>query len=260
MTWVIGRAGPFGHSIGLSDIRVTLTDGTEHDCLQKVYLVGSQLVLGFAGSVAIGMEIVSQLSNALYIPDKDGIWDPLYVANMLPTDTKKLINRFPKLEKDLGCELILLSVHPTWNDGAAPWAKCYVHRFFSPEFEPIEASNAEIVSIGSGSSVKTYIDVLAELTEDMEVFKLELGIPGGSGLGLMSSITSILNKTPSPGISQYLQIVLVGRNRVRIGMNSGYVNGEQSEKPEMPRIATSLEELQDILDQKGISSISGVKC
>lgn len=216
MTWVIGRAGPFGHAIGLSDVRVTLSDGSEHDCLQKVYLVGSQLGLGFAGSVAIGMKIATQLSNGLYVPDRKGIWDPLFVANNLPADTKEIFNRFPQEEKDRGCELILLSVHPTWNDGVAPWAKCFVHRFFAPEFEPIEAPQAKIVSIGSGSGIEPYVDALANFTQDMEVFKLETGFPGGSGIGLMSSISALLNKIPSPGISQFLQIVLVGRDKVRI--------------------------------------------
>ena len=84
--------------------------------------------------------------------------------------------------------------------------------------------------------------------------------PGGSGLGLMASISSLLNQIPSPGISQFLQIILVGRDKVRIGSNSPFINGKPSSKTEMPKVATSMEELREFLGQKGISSISGARC
>src|SRR5215207_7264584 len=166
MTWVIGRANPFGYAVGLSDIRVTLSNGTELDCLQKIYKVGNQMVLGFAGSVAIGMENVAQLSEGLKVPEKNGVWDPCFVAEMLPIGAKKLFNSFNKAEQELGCELILLGAHPTENDGPAPWAKCYVYRFYAPEFEPIKSNGDEIVSIGSGSGVGQYVEALNKLSND----------------------------------------------------------------------------------------------
>jgi hypothetical protein len=43
-----------GYGFGISDVRVTLGDGTEADCLQKLYPIGRYLAAGFAGSVAIG--------------------------------------------------------------------------------------------------------------------------------------------------------------------------------------------------------------
>jgi hypothetical protein len=42
------------YSIGISDIRVTLGDGSEYDCLQKIYPVTNSIAMGFAGSMQIG--------------------------------------------------------------------------------------------------------------------------------------------------------------------------------------------------------------
>jgi hypothetical protein len=36
----------WGYSIGISDIRVTLADGSEHDCLQKIYPIAQSITLG----------------------------------------------------------------------------------------------------------------------------------------------------------------------------------------------------------------------
>jgi hypothetical protein len=44
----------FGYGFGLSDIRVTLGDGSEVDCLQKIYPVARWVAAGFSGSVKIG--------------------------------------------------------------------------------------------------------------------------------------------------------------------------------------------------------------
>jgi hypothetical protein len=260
MTWVIGRAGPFGYAVGLSDIRITLIDGTELDCLQKVYKIGNQMVLGFAGSVAIGMENVAQLSEALHVPGKGGVWDPCFVAEMLPIGAKKLFNSFDSTEQELGCELILLGAHPTEKDGAAPWAKCYVYRFYGPDFEPINSDGTEIVSIGSGSDVDQYIEALDKLSNDYEMFKLEAGIFAGSGLGLMTSVSSVLKKFLVPGISRHLHVCIVGRDGLKLGTN----NFEAPDKPDLhfvvPPVATSLEELRQIIDGSIGSTIPGASC
>ena len=94
----------------------------------------------------------------------------------------------------------------------------------------------------------------------MEVYQIEQNFPGGSGLVLMSSISTFLNKTPSPGISPFLQVVLVGRDKVRIGSNDPFIYRETGEKKEFPRVATSMDELREILGQKGITSVSGAIC
>ena len=57
MTWIVAMATPWNYCFGLSDVRVTLADGTERDCLQKIYPIANSLAMGFAGSVLIGMSM-----------------------------------------------------------------------------------------------------------------------------------------------------------------------------------------------------------
>ncbi|WP_260736442.1 hypothetical protein [Tunturiibacter lichenicola] len=54
MTWVVGIPTTFGYAFGISDVRVTLGDKTEIDCLQKIYPIGRYVAAAFAGSVKIG--------------------------------------------------------------------------------------------------------------------------------------------------------------------------------------------------------------
>lgn len=260
MTWIIGRAGPFGHAVGVSDIRITLGNGTELDCLQKVYKVGPQLVLGFAGSVAIGLKVVAQLGTALAPPEDTTGWDPHYIAEGLPIGTRQLFDSFPAKQRSLGCELILLSAHPMENDGPAPWARCYVHRFYAPKFEPVEAAQAQIVSIGSGAGIEPYREALDAFSKDTEVFKLEVGFPGGSGIGTMSSLTSLLSRNPTTGISQHLQICLVGRENVRLGTNSAFTSHDEAIDEPMPDVATSMDELTQLLGEPSSSMLELAVC
>ena len=260
MTWVIGRAGPFGYAVGLSDIRVTLKDGTERDCLQKVYNIGPHLALGFAGSVAIGLEIVNQLSAVLPRPEKDVAWIPQIVAENLPRGTRELFRAFPEQERRLGSQLMLLSAHPTENDGAAPWAKCYVHRFSSPDFDPKLARPAQIVSIGSGSSVEPYRKALGKLEGDLELLKLQQFNRDGAAIGLMVSISSELKKLPIQGISAHMHICVVGRDGIRIGRNDAETHDAPEENFKMPPVAKSLEELRLMLSDAKGTLIEQARC
>lgn len=261
MTWIIGRPGPFGYAIGVSDIRVTLSDGTEKDCLQKIYNVGSHIVLGFAGSVAIGLKIVNQLALELPPPPKQGLsLIPQAVAEDFPSGAQKIYREFPEQEHRLGSQLILLSAHPTENDGSAPWAKCYVYRFSAPDFHPILAGSSEIVSIGSGSGVEAYRKTLYDLQDDFEHLKLQQYYSYGAALGMMTSISTILKRLPSKGISQHIQFCVVGRDGVRIGKNDIEDNEVPEKSFKMPPVATSLEELKNMLSANGISSIEGASC
>jgi hypothetical protein len=260
MTWVIGRAGPFGHAVALSDIRVTLGDGSECDCLQKIHRVTPNMVLGFAGSVAIGLEAVAQMRVALHRERPTDRWDPRYVAETLPDGMSQLFESFSAEERSLKCELMLFSAHPTKNDGAAPWARCYVHRFYSPQFEPVEAPQAQIVSIGSGAHIQPYANALEKLGNDMEMFKLEAGFPGGSGLGLMVSLSPLLRRTPTSGISQFLQIFIVGRSEVRFGNNGSDPESEAQPNMKMPEVARDMQELRKLLGKMNVPSVDFAKC
>lgn len=260
MTWIIGRSGPFGHAVGISDIRVTLQDGSEFDCLQKIYRIAGNMAMGFSGSVQIGLEVMSQISTALNIEEENRVYDPFFIAENFYIGTKIIYKKYARDLPNPTTHFILFSAHPRINDGAAPWAKCFIHRFRSPLFEPEVTRQGVIVSIGSGSCIEEYKKALGRLGEDTDVFQLELGVPGGSGLGLMMSLTKTLKALPKPGISQYLQTVIVGRNSVRISNNFALIKDNSGKKTGNPPLAQNIKELMKIFHENSVSSIHGATC
>ena len=75
----------------------------------------------------------------------------------------------------------------------------------------------------------------------MDMFKLEVGYPGGSAAGLMISLSSLLERNPTTGISQFLQIYIVGRDEVRFGNNSSDAEGESGRAEAMPEVARDMD-------------------
>lgn len=71
MTWIVGMPTMWGYSIGISDIRVTLADDSEHDCLQKIYPIAQSITLGFAGSVRIGFQMIAAMRQWLHCDRPD---------------------------------------------------------------------------------------------------------------------------------------------------------------------------------------------
>src|ERR1700682_5093850 len=101
MTWIVGTPTLFGYGIGISDVRVTLADGSEHDCLQKIYPVGRFVAMGFAGSVRIGFAMADVLSELLYHEDESRAWDPNAIGSWWPEDARKAFAEFPQGEQSL---------------------------------------------------------------------------------------------------------------------------------------------------------------
>jgi len=220
------------------------------------------MILGFAGSVQIGLKIVKELSEGLSVTESEYPLDPHIISKHLYIGTQKIFNSFPPKVKDGGCHLILLSAHPTENDGAAPWARCYVHRFYSPDFQSVETKPAEIVSIGSGDKISIYSSVLRSQEKDIDMFKLEVGMKGGAALGLMKSISAAIRKAPQKGISPHIHVCIVGRDEVKIGKNDQTGHKRLEDNFIMPPVAQSWEELVEILKSKGVakSSIELAQC
>ena len=103
MTWIVGRALPWGYTVAVSDIRVTFDNGSEVDCLQKIYEVGPFIALGFAGSVRIGFRMVERLRQLLGGLKPGQTWKPDVVAELWPEEARKVFARFSKRQQDLQC-------------------------------------------------------------------------------------------------------------------------------------------------------------
>jgi hypothetical protein len=257
MTWVIGRPVPFGYSVGLSDIRVTLSDGNELDCLQKVHAVGPNIAAAFAGSVAIGFAMIDRMRQYLRLPRPGLGWDPAVVVSNIPAVSLEVFRGFEREEKALGCGLLLFSVHPSKNNGDSPCALSFVHKLESPAFEVTCSGPTEVTCIGSGAAVAEYAEALRRLNDaPHKIHALERHGTAGSTLGLLLSIETAIQDRPAAGISPHLHICVVRREGVSIQPNDKTVYSDPIQEFRMPRVATTYDELLQTLNAKGASSRS----
>jgi hypothetical protein len=287
MTWIVGMPTMFGYSIGISDIRVTLSDGSEHDCLQKIYPVTNSIAVGFAGSVRIGFMMAEAMSRWLRCDEPDGFWQPLEVAEQWPEIAKKIFQSALPEEQGLQCALILLSTDPVTRNGPGP--QTYVHTFHSPDFEPLKAETQKTAGIGSGAFIAEHRQHLDELSENHErrfnLMRMEAGMPGGMGSHLGYQLTDLLKRTTPNGISSHLHYCWVYLGKVIIKTNDHSMVGRWTilpggsgiNQPEdapsvlettkgeagevvfrMPRIARSWTELNQILNSAGAKAEGSV--
>jgi len=140
-----------GYAVGISDIRVTFSDGSERDCLQKIYPIARFIAAGFAGSVRIGFEMLNGLAFQLRGAPENMAFFPQEVADCLTPLARDVFQSFPPEERALHSHLMLLGAHPTVDVGIPGVARCSVHILRSPEFVPAISRIGEVVSIGSGS-------------------------------------------------------------------------------------------------------------
>jgi hypothetical protein len=261
MTWIVGASSPFGVAAALSDIRVTLADGSERDCLQKIYPVGPFLAMGFAGSVAIGFSMVAHLSLSLSGVPPDCAWMPDAVADWWPTNAREIFHEAPPAEQESGCQLLLAGVHPTQGFGPPEFARPYVYTFSCPVFEPKLAAVSTAISIGSGA----FIDEHRRLLENLSAwpgdhkpvwFQTATMGPRGLGLGFALSLTRQLQDMPQRGISPHLHVCIVTRGQIQIAPNDYVAHApDGTETPfRMPAVARSMREFCDMLGALGLAA------
>ena len=260
MTWVFGTPlAFFGMALCVADIQVTLPDGRQVDCLQKLYPMHKNVLAGFAGDVQIGFALLEALAREL----------PAYSSEEPPAVTvSELIQAFsgrardvfkdaPLANRSQGSELLIAGATPTPNTvyGGVPEVAC----LRGPEFIPEPIDRGEWGSIGSGSAVAAYREKLEAYTSDAarEALPMEGGWVGGFATVIFVGLTSELRDLPPvPGISQHFHSCLV---------TAGGFEGQSTDrtdfpaigpprKVEMPKVATSWAELQAVLAKAEIGS------
>jgi hypothetical protein len=289
MTWIVGMPTLWGYSIGISDIRVTLADGSEVDCLQKIYPIAQSIALGFAGSVAIGFTMVRAMQQWLHCDEPDRAWNPPEVVELWPQIAKDIFAAAPACEQAGQCELMMLSADPTpTNPKNSIGPKTHVHIFKSPIFEPIQIETRKAAGIGSGTLIgefQQYLDGISNKHEDQfNLMKGETGMPGGTGTMLGFSLTSMLKRTNPSGISSHLhycwvylgKTIIKTNNHVTTGAWTGFEGGSGINQPdtarrpidsqnvegansfEMPKIVQSWGELHQLLSGMGAKAEGSV--
>jgi hypothetical protein len=146
---------------------------------------------------------------------------------------------------------MLLSAHPTESAGAAPWARCYVHCFRSPDFTAEQSQGDEVVSIGSDSGVDIYVKALQDVESDHNNLMLEAGGPGGAASGLAMAVALTVDRNPvsGSGISPYVQTCSVRRGDISVTPVLKRVSD-----PGPPPLARSWSELVSLLNGTGATA------
>jgi hypothetical protein len=276
----------FGYGFGISDVRVTLADGTEVDCVQKIYEIGRHVAAGFAGSVIIGFAMLDELRKLTKYEDERMACDPLAIAADLPEYAQNIFASFPSRDRDNQCHLMVISAHPTEHVGNPNWPRSHVHIFKSPRFEAQSIPVHTLGSIGCGSAYEPCRQILESFSTDHKrrdfFTQGEVGVPGGMATLVGNNLTTTLKKVQPKGVSAHLHYCWVYRGRTIISTNYHVTSGrwtisglgsrvdvldeaaneaiwkEAAAKDgfvfEMPRLATSWVELERILDARGASA------
>jgi len=150
MTWIVGAPTVFGYGFAVSDVRVTLRDGSEVDCLQKLFSVGRHLAAGFAGSVMIGFAMIDELRRFADFDDERMACDPESIATQWPAQARRIFADFPSEEQEAQCHLMLICVDPRLDVGVSTIPQSHVFVFRSPHFDIEVIPTHKLGSIGSG--------------------------------------------------------------------------------------------------------------
>jgi hypothetical protein len=269
----------FGYGIGISDVRVTLADGSERDCLQKIYPVGRFLAMGFAGSVRIGFAMIDAISGYLKTDDDTGMWDLTAVANWWPTDARDIFESFRPQERAGQCHLMMVSAFPNTERKDAPRPRAFVHIFKSPEFDTLSIPVRKVGAIGCGTAVEPcqrFVENLSTSFERMTMMMQgEVNCPGGMASRLGIDLTRVLQESQPRGISSHLHYCWVYCKKVIVKTNDHSAEGRWStfpigsginepdapttpsvERPTfaMPQIASSWSQLESLLKATGASA------
>jgi hypothetical protein len=236
MTWALGLPTIFGYSGAIADVRVTCSDGTEHDCLQKIYRLGSEVAMSFAGSVKIGFAMLNHVQNTLAYntqcesqtpgPGQLRLWDGREIAKWLPEEAKRVWALATEAEKVGHCHLMLLSGLPDAieDEGKTRRSQCSVFIFRSPDFAAEDVPHGKIGAIGCGTGVAACQALVQQLNSGHEGYfnsqRFEAGMPGGMLSNIGMSATRILEEHQPRGISPYLTFCWAYPQRVMIKVNN----------------------------------------
>lgn len=206
----------FGHGALISDVRVTLRDGTTADVLQKIYPLGRYIIGGFAGSVRIGFGLIDSLSSALRIAPRGHAWDPPQVARSWVATAKDVFDSAPTEERRLGAQFLLVGVSSSLDTGAPGFARVYVVRFNSPHFRPgFLSTGFGACSIGSGAPIRQYKQVLRRYfdvrTMPIQAETLSLG---GVAKMIAHSLGDTIEEFPTRSVSRHLLVLACNRGQI----------------------------------------------
>lgn len=241
MTWIVGTLTPFGLGIVASDIRVTLADKSEVDCLQKIYPLGSGLLAGFAGSVKIGFSLLQALAfeSAKLPPDK--AWNLDVISNTWwPRVARRVFLSETQTERALGSQMLVAGTHPHKNQGPFPQAAMFT--FSAPDFTPAKAT--AIASIGCGARAPDCMKVVesAFAKPDPEFLMLHEGGPQMVATAVGITLQETIRQSPTTGISPFFQVGVISRRLCHFSQSECFFEDDGRRK-DFPEVAQDYDSL-----------------
>lgn len=249
----------------VSDVRVSWSDGTEADLLQKSYPIAPFILAGFAGSVNIGFRLLDDLQRFLTLPPtapRDVAWRPDWVAENWAPRAAELFANSPDAEKRLGSQILVVGVSPDQDLGAPDFPRVFVFKFDWPHFQPVAQPKGLSVShIGSGSGIESFKAAVAEHFE-ISSPSLQAATAGPQAWAHMigHSVGRLVEDHPIDGISPHVHIHVC-----RMGGFQSGKNDETRHHPDgriiefrMPKIASNYKEFLNLCEKVGRGAIGAI--
>jgi hypothetical protein len=259
MTWAIAMPGFPTGGVLLADVRVSFVDPKtkqvvkDIDGLQKVHPVARNVAVAFSGSVEAGLFIVDQLKRGLAGLPEGELWSPADVAHQSSRQLKQLWQKVEPRFREGGCELLPVGAFP--GSSQPPFAHSDAYRFRAPDFELEQLPRGEASSIGSGSDVRKYAEMIESFADDHEQlsqFSLQ-PFPGGPAGPMSVVLGELISENPAPGISSQLVLCTVG-------LDASPVYTIESPRAELttPPLASTTAEFRRMCSDAGITSAVAV--
>jgi hypothetical protein len=204
MTWIVGSAGILNPFIA-GDVRVTFRgeDGRaqERDCLQKIYPVTRNILAGFAGSVALGIDVLSAITERVDLEHWFSL--PELAYTWFPRLMRWRFGLAAERERKLGCQVLMIGTHPWLPMGELPIPDTDVFRFLSPRFEPERAKGQSCLGIGCGNYVEELRAVAERNAMSDAVCQANTAGPAAVASTMAFMLHRALQRRPTPGISEW---------------------------------------------------------
>jgi hypothetical protein len=207
MTWVVAHTNPLA-VVMLSDVRISVEVGRSIQEIssfgvKKIHHVAPTVFAGFAGSIALGFRLIDDLDVHL-----QGAYDPNVPTTTLATDWAGGVHArlagFDHPSRSHRTSVIVAGMHlpPLDTGGPGTWGSGSVIDLPRGLDEraivtPFGWSHRG-VSIGSGSDVPEYQELLTELDW------VELSNRDNSEVAMSALTQHVIERTPSPGVSRDL--------------------------------------------------------
>lgn len=262
MTWVIGIPGLLLGGVAMADTRVTLLNGAnriEFDGVQKLHPVCDSMIAGFAGGVEAGFLCIESLQQYLQTYQKGDVAYPGAIITHCGRRLRRTYSLLPGRITKYDTEIMILA---SWPSGIGEICQSFGWILKSPDFIPLSMPQVKASSIGSGRDVPEYKTALGSMALDcqnmMGVYNVAIQSPGILPQVLALEVSKAIEKTPRPGISNHLHILLVGAGCFYFGNNDLHYLGQSKPVRKMPEIANNRIEFLSLLKSMGYSSTSAV--